>query len=375
MSNGHSYLAPSSAHVRRQCAAAAQLMAAYPKPDTDESREGTVAHWVALMMLNGGEMVERPHPEIEVTDEMREAAEVYYSDVIAIVPDLQGLHLEERVSIPTLTGESCGTPDAWHMGHPGGVWTLTVWDYKYGHRYVPAFENWQLIEYVAGILDFQQVTGAHDEYLIVDMRVIQPRCFVGGSSVRSWRVRASDLRGYINEARNFEERAMLGGLATTGPECRDCVSGACSAAGAAAYNAIDVTMEPQPFDLSPEALGLELRKLRRAKEALEARFVPLEQQAIALIKSGKRVPWNALEQGQARAVWTVPADEVAALGGLLGIETMQTKPLTPNQVIKNGAPADLVTGMSRRPVGELKLKPDDGSAARKVFSAIDGGGQ
>lgn len=365
--SAHAYLAPSSAHIRRQCGAAARMMAQYPSEETEDTREGTAAHWVAEDMIrNGGrnvaEGVIAPNG-VMVTEEMIEAGEVYFSDVIAQVPDLQGLHIERRIDCHSISPECDGTPDMWHY-RPGH---LIVWDYKYGRRYVPAFENWQMIEYVSGILDLLGVTGLNDHLITVDMRVVQPRCFVGGSSVRNWRINAQELRGYFNTARMFEERSLKPDApATSNPDCRDCCPGQCSAAQAAAYNGVDISMQPQPFDMPPAALGTELGTLRRAAEAIKARQDALEVQALALLKRGQAVPGFRVETSQGRTAWTQPVEWVKALGEVLGVVTVQEKPLTPTQVIKAGVPAEMVTPHTSRPTS-LKLVEDDGSHARKVF--------
>lgn len=380
----HAFLAPSSAHIRQACPAAARMLASYPKPDSEESQLGTAAHEVAFYMLeaqslsplhDAGSMLAIASNGVPVDDEMVEAAEVYYSDVINIVPDLQGLHLEARIECPSINDQTWGTPDCWYLSQRGNGrrWTLTIWDYKYGHRYVDVFENWQLIEYAAGILDALNITGLDDTELWVDMRVVQPRCFVGGSPVRNWLVRASDLRGYFNEARAFEERSLdPNSRARSNPNCRDCVPGMCSAAQAAGYNAIDVSLDPQPFALPPEALSLELRKLRRAKQAIEARTVGLEEQAVAFIRGGTLVPGFALQSSQGSLKWNVEEEQVFITGEMLDVELSKRKAITPTQAIKAGLPKELVETMAFRPTGELKLVEDDGATARKVFRTIDG---
>lgn len=376
----HAFLAPSSAHIRQHCGAAARMLASYPKPDSEESLEGTAAHEVAEWMLTGHThtitLGRTTSNGVVVTEEMIEGAELYFSDVISIVPDLQGLHLEATIECPSINENTFGTPDLWYLSDRNDTsrpWTLTVWDYKFGHRYVETFENWQIIEYVAGILDAIGITGAEDHLLTVDMRVVQPRCFVGGSPVRSWKVKAIELRGHFNEARMFEERSMMpNSPAKTNPHCRDCVPQYCTAAQAAGYNAIDVSMEPQPFAMPAEALGLELKKLKRAKEAIEAREVGLEQQAVAYLRGGTRVPGYRLVTPEGRLAWTAEPAEVFAIGDVLDVNLRKEVPITPTQAIKAGIPAELVATVSARPTGALKLAEDDGLFAKKVFGLIDG---
>lgn len=49
----HAPLAPSSAEKWVHCGRSPSMEAAYPQEDTDETREGTAAHWVLAQTLNG----------------------------------------------------------------------------------------------------------------------------------------------------------------------------------------------------------------------------------------------------------------------------------------------------------------------------------
>jgi hypothetical protein len=270
--------------------------------------------------------------------------------------------------MPMIHAHCWGTPDYWVM-RPRH---LVLTDFKYGHRFVSEYENWQLIEYAEGVLPLVGVTGANDHDTYVTLRIVQPRCYVGASPVREWTVKASDLRGYANEARAFEERAALPEAPlVVGKECRDCTARhACPAVQRAAYDAMQLAEDGEPFDLPPEALGVELRYLDRAIERLEARRTGLAEQALATIKRGEAVPSWRIEQGYGRKRWNKPDAEVLALGDMMGVSIAKTSPLTPAQAIKAGLDPSIVEAYSETPLGELKLKPDDGTTARRVF-AID----
>lgn len=368
----HAKHAPSSADQRRQCPASRRMQEYYPQDEeSPASRDGTAAHWAVAELLHGNAIdVGLVAPNGVMLDaEMCEAAEMCAEVVLRDAAGQYPIQVEQRVEMPSIHRDVWGTPDYW-------VWRprhLVLTDFKYGHRFVSEYENWQLIEYAEGILPLVGVDGSNDADVYVTMRIVQPRCYVGGSPIREWTVKAVDLRGYANEARMFEERAALPDAPmAVGPACRDCTARhACPAAQRAAYAAMDVAETGEPFDLPPEALGVELRYIDRAIQRLEARRTGLEAQALNLVKRGQPVPHWRIEQGYGRKRWKKPDAEVAALGDMMGVDIAPRKPVTPTQAIKAGLDAAVVDAYSETPLGEAKLKPDDGTQARRVFG-IDG---
>lgn len=370
MSVGHAPLAPSSASRRKACAGSRKMETLYPQPDdSPHAMEGTAAHWAASEMLSGrivdsGQIAENG---VMLTDEMIDAADMYVDEVRKVLADIV---IEERVSIDYIHEQCWGTPDAWAYSEITG--TLYLWDFKYGHRFVDVFENWQLIEYAAGILDLLGVDGIKDQHITVVMTIVQPRCYVGGSPVRSWKLRAVDLRGYFNVARMFEAKAMSDDAQlTVSPECRDCSARhACPALQRASYADMNVATEAVPFDLPPQALGSELRYIQSAIDTLTARATSLEEQALSMIRQGKSVPHFVAQHGMGRERWVKPEPEVIAMGELMGVKLGVTKLVTPKQAIKAGMDAEIVKSFTETPRGELKLIPDDGTNARKIFGKI-----
>jgi hypothetical protein len=344
-------------------------------PETEESQasaDGVAAHWAASELLSGrtidvGLITENG---VMLTDEMVDAAQIYADTVLSVSSGYKDsiLHVEKRVGIDTIHPECWGTPDTWLFGGN----TLFLWDFKFGHRFVDVFENWQLIEYAAGILESIGINGITDQHVTVQMTIVQPRCYVGGSPVRTWSVKAVDLRGYFNVARMFEERAIADDATTTvSPECRDCSARhACPAAQQAAYGAMSVASTSVPFDLPPDALGAELRYIENAVEMLEARKSGLEQQALALAKRGVGIPFYTAEQGYGRERWNKPDEEVIAMGNVMGVPLSVPKLVTPKQAIKAGMNEEIVKMYTVTPRGEVKLKRDEGDKARKIFGVV-----
>lgn len=376
MSTGHAILAPSSAARWMACAGSVLLEAVYPDTDSDKraADEGTAAHFAGSELLTGqvvatGQVAPNG---VVLTDEMIDAAEVYADAVLAKLGDYsrEFLHVEQRVMIPSVHEHNYGTPDCRFMLHnpTAGRSTLYVFDFKFGHEFVDVFENWQLIDYAAGILDELEVGGLADQLIDVEFTIVQPRCYHRDGPVRKWRVVASDLRPHINKLRNAADAAMQpDAVCTPNPECLHCKARhACEALQRDAYRSAVVSASSIPVDMPPEAMGLELRMLRAAMKRLEGRITGLEEQARIQLQQGRRVSFHALESVAGREAWTMPPDQVVALCKMLDIDVSKPGVLTPKQARDKGVPADLVASVSTRP-SALKLVEDDGSQARKVF--------
>jgi len=376
--SAHAFLAPSSASRWVKCAFAPTLEAAYPETEeSPKSLEGSAAHWVVEMLLRGTPVepdVRAPNG-VAVTGDMIEGAEMVRDDIALHLGDnwQGGLFIEQKVSITRVhPDKNWGTPDyyAWKRGENKQL-ILHIWDYKYGHDLVEAFENWQLIDYVAGLLD---TVTAPDTEIVVDFGIIQPRGYRRDGPVRHWRVLASELRGQINILAGAAGRA-------TGPDpkptvtpdgCKNCKGRhACEAFQREAYKSADLAEDLGALELPPHALGLELRALKWAQALLDARVSGLESEAVAIIKRGERVPFWSLEATQGRLAWTKPVKEVEALGLMLGVPL--TKPdvalITPTQAKAAGVPEGLLAQYSAKPAGAVKLIFDDGTKARLTFSS------
>lgn len=380
LSAAHAFLAPSSAFRWVFCPGSARLEAMYPETESSpEAAAGTAAHWVFQCMFEGWiPAVDAVAPNgVPIDAAMLEAGQMVYNDVVSTLgPDWkQRIVVERRVNIPRVhPSVNWGTPDirAWAQ-LPDGRWILYVWDFKYGHKIVEAFENWQMIDYVSGCLSEANVDGLAEQNIVVCMTVIQPRAYHRDGPVRRWRCKATDLRAHTNRLHASAELA-------TGPDpkcypepsaCRDCRGRfACEALQREAYASAATGYAAQPLELSPEALGIELRALQRAKAFIEARETGLQEQAVSLIKRGQTVAWFTMEAGEGRTKWIKPVAEVLMLGKMCGKDFAKpVEAITPKQAAKL-APAleTTIAQYSRADTGAQKLVPDDGSRARRIFS-------
>ena len=374
MSGAHSILPPSGAGAWKLCALWVAMNQAYPQADTPETLEGNAAHWVFAEMLAGRQVSEGMQAPngVFITDEMIEGAKLVVDTVRARIPAGTVLHVEEPVAIPRIHAQCWGTPDIWAFVQD--ALTLEVIDYKFGHRFVDEYENDQGVACTAGILDhladvLGKGPGLLDQAIKVNFTVVQPRCFYKGSPVRTWSVMASDLRAHINQLANAAGVALAPNPpAVTNSECVDCPGRhACPALQQAAYHDAEFAVRSSPVELPPAAASLELRMMERALERLQARVEGMREAVATYIRQGHSVPYHRAEQGYGRQQWTMPVDQVLAMGQLMGVDLSKPGVKTPKQAQKAGVDEAVIKAYSVIPMGSLKLVPDNPADARRVF--------
>lgn len=368
----HAYLPPSGASAWVHCAAWPSMNRAFPQGDTQETLDGGAAHWAFFEMLYARPVAlgQVSADGIALSDEMIEAAELFVdvidADLAACGLDRRYLQVERRIYMPGVHAENWGTPDVWFYDQRNG--RIYVYDFKFGHKFVDAYENWQCIDYAAGILESMNVTGIQDQHIGVDVVVVQPRNYDRSGPVRRWSVVASDLRAHFNRLRNAAEAAMRPSPESkVGEHCEYCPGRhACNTLQRAAYAAAHKASETLPVNLPAAALGLELRMLERAADVLKSRISGLQSEAEARIRRGERVPGYALADTYGREKWR---DEkaVASIAQALNVNIMKPALLTPKQAIKAGLNADVVKAYVETPKSGVKLVVDDGTRAAKVF--------
>lgn len=377
---GHAILAPSSAARWVHCHASALAEAMFPEDDSESSREGTAGHWVGEQfvrsMLGGG--ITPPARDsdapngFKVSDEMLDGAVMLLNDIFRTLNPLgllRDVKIEHRVAMPQIhPTENWGTPDYW-------VWDpkarrIIVWDYKFGFRFVEVFENWQLMNYVAGILNALGIDGVDDQTVEVEIRVVQPRSFHPEGPVRSWKVLASSLRGYFNRLKSAAEHNLTGTApATSGSHCRDCKAAhACNALLASTASILDYAASGLPAELPPRALGYELGLAEHAYDMLEVRLKALRADALARMQSGVDVPGFGITHPEGRLKWTKPAAEVFALGDLLDLDLRKpAEAITPTQAINKGVDESVINAYSGRSKGAATVTQFDATKTRKIF--------
>jgi len=387
----HSILPPSSAGIwgaPNGCTGWVLMAQMYPETeDNEEALEGEASHEIGAQLINymsrgvnstkADEFVgEEASNGVIYTEEMFEGAKIYADDVATVMRSTgvfggECFGTEVRVLASTIHELSFGTTDqfifARHIGH------LYVWDYKFGYGVVEAFENWQLINYAQGIIEKFNIDGIEEQNITVHLRVVQPRANHRDGIVREWVIKLSDLRGYFNILHTNAHVALSDdSVIRSGTHCHYCQARhACPSALQAGIDLYEVAMKTLPMELSPEALGVQLAIIKRAIKQLEYLESGFEEQVKSLVRKGTNVPNFMVEIGYGRLAWSKPVSEIIELGNERGYVLQKPiEVITPTQAKKLGVPADIIDEVSTKPRSGLKVVPDDGSKARKIFSSI-----
>lgn len=372
--NGHAFLAASSAGTWGPggCPAFPRMAQAFPEDgETQAAREGGAAHWWMEEAVRGQEWgvgSEAPNG-ILITDEMIEGGAQMVRDIHTLIA-AQGQvkwALEASVKMPQV--------------HPTLNWgrsdfiavdtvkrTVHVWDYKFGHGYVDAFENWQLVDYVVGAVNYINVQP--NASWSVDMRIYQPRSFHEDGPVKRWSLLWPQFLPYIDRLKEAAlEAAEPDAPMRTGSHCDYCPARhACPALRKVGVASVERSLRGLPSELSPENAGLALRTLRAARERLEALETGLEAQVQAEILKGDTSTGWELVQGYGREKWTQPVSEVVAMGAMFGKSLSKpAEVITPAQARKLGIDDAVISAYSEKPKGQMKLRPLDDKNIRKIF--------
>jgi len=359
------------------CEASLQMQEAVPPlPDSEESIEGTAWHVVAEAHLSGNPWPIGAH--FESGGRRWEVDADMWAGAMMWAKVMHGAHvrIEDAVRATRIHDTECwGTPDAWEHIPSGLPWSqglpvVRVGDYKAGHRYVDVFENRQCIGYGVGVLERLDIT--HDD-LWFEFIVVQPRSFHRLGPVRTWRVKASDLRPIVNRLHEKAAAALSHHpTARTGAHCMDCTAAhACETLLCNVNHVIQYAGKMQPSALTPQAMGLELRMLRDAMKLLEAREIAVAASVESVIRASASVPGWKMEPGRPALKWnedTTPED-LALFADMCGMDIR--KPLavlTPTQAKDAGLDEATVLQFATRLPGAMKLKPDSAADARRAFA-------
>lgn len=167
---GHSLLSPSAAHRWAVCTASVAMCKDCEESTSEYADEGTLAHELAYTMFKG-----LPEPE-GVTDEMREYVKTYVENIRIMTQGATFAWVEQTLDLSEVLGvpDQSGTGD--YIAIVGKE--LQVHDLKYGKGVkVSATNNWQLILYALGALEFVDLLGHEIEtvkIVIHQVRVGEP---------------------------------------------------------------------------------------------------------------------------------------------------------------------------------------------------------
>jgi hypothetical protein len=336
--------------------------------DTTVREEGTAFHWAALMVWLGHHVTTSTVAPngVTITDEMLDGIDAYLSHIRSWPGQAS---LEMSLSAARIHPQCGGTADAW--AYAPQIKTLYVADAKFGYRWRDPFLNWQLLVYVAGLLDYLNII--HDQEIIVEMSIFQPRAYRQDGPWFKWRVRASDLRAQFNilEAAALETMSA-NPKAVTGPQCNDCNGRLhCSTFLDAVGTVLDTAGEPVEQDLSVATLDVQMRRVDRSMELLEAAKVAYDARAEMFLRQGKQFRSYEMQATAGRLQWLPGMESVViAIGESMGKQLAKPQtPITPTQA-KNLVGEEVISAFCERKPSSLKLQRIDPHKARKTFERV-----
>jgi len=374
----------SSADRWVHCTGSPKMVKDEPDDDSEVSREGTAAHWVGQQMLemfqlgvdglsHGEQLVGVKAPNgMIVTDEMFDGALTYYNIVTKTVgKDHINLRTEIRVKAhQTLDPEAWGTADALWYDVPTN--TLYIWDFKFGHLSVQAFENWQLIGYAIAACETFSLKNVNPR---CSLNIVQPRCYDGQGPLRNWVVAYDSLRAQTNIMKAaITDYRMRKTMLTSGRWCRECEGRyKCPALLQAAAAAIDFSTTTIPINMTNEGLAYELGIIERAEARIKQRKAAISAEAEARVRAGQLVPGRRMEDTMGHRKWSKSMVEITMLGETFGCDFRKEpeliSPAAAESLLKkkkiDGA---VISNYHRSTKTGVKLVADDGSRARQLFS-------
>jgi hypothetical protein len=341
------------------------MQAAYPEDqDSEPAREGEAAHWAAAAFVEGStrpdELIGMPAPNgVVINSEMTDAALVYADDIrqTRIANGGMQVNSERQIPIPAVHEQSFGTVDC--DGHAAD--TLYIWDFKYGFRFVDAYENWQMLNYAAGLVTQQTKR--------IIMRVIQPRAYSPVGPVKEWSISIEQFSPYLEQLRASASEAMSPvASCQSGGHCRYCTARhACPTALSAGMGLYEASGQAVPEELSPVALSTQLALIERAHEQLGFLKTGFQERVKATMKNGQVVPGYGLKPGKGSEVWTVNPKQLYAMGDLDGTELRNVTPKTPKQAREAQFDDQLLAAFSEKRAGPLKLSQINPNEIKRIF--------
>lgn len=375
-------LPASRAQKRYSCPGSHYLESLYPQETSASAEEGIQAHKIAAKILayerficcdpselsDKYELLDLP----DISTEMSEAILLYVNDVRREFPKGFTLYtgIEEKFfEHGGVTNISTSIIDFFLIRECGDDRQVLIWDFKYGHKNIEAFENWQLLNYAAAIVNTVLNKMADYKKTTFILKIIQPRVF-NGDKIKIWELDEKDLLKYCEDVVGREMLSLTDNAPRfVSEECFTCrARHACPTLREASLNSIAISSGHSPYSLPAEEVGQELKILEHSKQVLDARINGLKQQALQYLKQGKRVNFYELQQAMSRLSWDASPQKLKGLEQLTGVSLLKQDFITPKQAIASGMPIDVVLKYASRKPGEIKIIPQSESQLIKIFN-------
>lgn len=343
------------------CPASAAMQQRFPELEESEAaKEGTAAHWYASETVVGRQpAVPCIAPNgVLVTEQMAEDCAAYIAECQAAIATGNPCYVEQHVVMHrTVHPLNDGTPDFFMVDYQQR--RVKLLDFKYGHRYVDAFRNKQLGNYLLGIFETLQLDMTLHGWTW-EAVIHQPRNWHPEGHRRVWTPDGERLTLFMADMRKAAQDATdPNALCVTGDHCLDCTAAhACTLFQQVCADLIDRSGAAQPHVLTPDAVGRELTTVERALKRLTTRRDNLKEQATTMAAQGQRVTGWQGDYSHSKDAWGVPVAKVIAVGAAMGVDlATPPKAKTPVQARAAHVPDSVVAAMLAPPKTVYTLVP------------------
>ncbi len=339
-SRAHALLSASSAARWLACPPSAVAAELYPSQDTDYTREGTLAHEVAEVvvraMLDGRDLSRFPWRD-DVTPEMIRHAEEYRDYIQEQIKSPQAVVLlEQRVDFSPWVPDGFGTADCIIIQGT----TMDVIDYKYGQGVeVSAKNNAQMKLYGLGALNDY---GFAYDIETVRLHIFQPRM----SNISVDEICTGKLMAWAEmEVKPTAEQAAKGkGKHHPGEHCRFCPhAGRCRqlTKTCTEYVAAHGMKASVPV-LAP----WEVAEVLRMESMVSLWLKRVREQALTTLLNGGEIPGFKVVAGRGSRTW---ADDLEVA------EALKAEGYTQEEITKTGllSVAAMEKALGKKKVAEL----------------------
>lgn len=366
----HALLSASSSERWLNCPPSAVASEAYPNPDTEFTREGTLAHEVAEIIARavldrGAYKVERYDDgslDLEgkdlgkdATQEMIDCADAYASYILEQTKSNKAVVLlEQKVDFSPWVPDGFGTCDCIIIQDD----TLTIIDYKYGVGVpVSAKDNSQMKLYALGALNDY---GFAYDVSKVEMHIFQPRI----NNISADSITVEELETWATKVvKPTAEKAAKGkGNYKPGGHCKFCPhAGRCRALTKVCTEYVEThSLRVAVPVLAPH----EVAEVLQMEPLISLWLKRIKDQAMTTMLNGDTVPgWKIVEGKQGNRKWKDELEVAKALeaAGYSKADITETKLLSPaamDKALGKKTVAELLADHIDRAQGAPVLAPE-----------------
>lgn len=377
----HSELGASTCHRWWECPGSVNLIRQCPEQEPSiAAATGTAAHelaeWALKMYKEGkkpaiysrlGDTVMVDNHEIEITEEMIDAVDIYlksvHTETYRLGTGYNYLEVEEKFNLD-IDDEAWGTNDAF-LYKPFDC--IYLWDYKHGKGVVVEVKNnKQLMYYALGAIKNRQ-----DVEKVVT-RIVQPRAYHPDGPIRECVYTVAELKAFeiqlkIKIEATKEKNAPL----KTGPHCKFCPAiSECPEVREETYEVAKADF-PSVSKIGTKEMAQLVNMAPRIVDFLKE----VEQHLKNRMERGESVSGFKLVKAKSNRIWKSEARVIHEFRSKLGDSMFKMKLLSPAQLEKAGKDVlnkdELLPYIEKPDKGLTLVKDSDPRPAVKTSAVED----